>query len=766
MTSDRTEQQSSGQIKSARDLSLKPKSPPALVPGYKIESLLGSGAYGEVWLALDEKTGRRVAIKFYTRQTSLDFSLLSREVEKLVFLSADRYVVQLLDVGWDAKPPYYVMDYIDNGSLEDELKRRDTMPVEEAVDLIEEVCIGLMHLHGKGILHCDLKPGNVLLDQDKKPRLADFGQSRLSHEQAPALGTLFFMAPEQADLKAAPDARWDVYALGALLYCMLTGEPPFRDSAMLKKIESSEAMEDRLLHYRKLIDEAPQPTAHRKAAGVDRSLADIIDGCIERNPKKRFASVQSVFEALRQREHSQARRPLMILGLLGPLLLLAVMSLFGYNAYHRAISQTDEAIKKQTVESSRWVAKLAARSAAEQIDNYFRVVNELANDSSFQKQLARVLEDERVQELVAEVNHPGKNDTGDPQENQRLDQLRQTLKNLPLRIELDDRLRDNLNDPSYPNAASWFVCDTAGTQIASVFETDETGKARIETLGKNYSYRSYFTGHPRNAERKSRDGTIYEVSDDPAKRDCISRPHLSAIFRSKATDTWKIAFSVPIYHEGKHLGIVAVTENILGSFVDFEDTPGQYAMLVDGREGQYKGTVLEHPLINKILEAESESPTLDPDKLRDFFSKMVDEDVLAAFAKNDYRLAKFRDPMSTESLGAAYDKPWLASWANVQQRSKEGRVDTGLKVIAVADQQSALQPSRRLGRLLAGLGTLAIVFFLLVTIGLLYFVFRSLRKSRERVARVLGLSENTSTGIASANGGEIHDLATILEERS
>ena len=203
MSSDRTEQQDSGQLRAARDLSLKPKSAPASVPGYTIESLLGSGAYGEVWAALDQKTGRRVAIKFYTRQTSLDFSLLSREVEKLVFLSADRYVVQLLDVGWDAKPPYYVMDFIENGSLEDELKRRNTLPAHEAVELIEEICIGLMHLHGKGILHCDLKPGNVLLDQDKKPRLADFGQSRLSHEQAPALGTLFFMAPEQADLRAA-----------------------------------------------------------------------------------------------------------------------------------------------------------------------------------------------------------------------------------------------------------------------------------------------------------------------------------------------------------------------------------------------------------------------------------------------------------------------------------------------------------------------------------------------------------------------------------
>src|SRR6185436_1073884 len=167
----------------------------------------------------------------------VDWSLLSREVEKLRFLSADRYVVQLLDVGWDSEPPYYVMEYIEHGSLEDLLQARMTMTVPEAVTLFREIAVGLAHAHGKGVLHCDLKPANVLLDSDLHPRLADFGQSRLSHEQSPALGTLFYMAPEQANLDAVPDARWDVYALGAILYRMLTGELPSRTEASTRDID-------------------------------------------------------------------------------------------------------------------------------------------------------------------------------------------------------------------------------------------------------------------------------------------------------------------------------------------------------------------------------------------------------------------------------------------------------------------------------------------------------------------------------------------------
>ncbi len=128
-------------------------------------------------------------------------------VEKLQHLFSDRYVVQLIGVGWEADPPYYIMEYMQYGSLEDRL-RAGALTSPMRVRIIRETAQGLVHAHDKGILHCDLKPSNIMWDPDGMPRLADFGQARLKHDRAPSLGTLFYMAPEQADLKATPDARW------------------------------------------------------------------------------------------------------------------------------------------------------------------------------------------------------------------------------------------------------------------------------------------------------------------------------------------------------------------------------------------------------------------------------------------------------------------------------------------------------------------------------------------------------------------------------
>src|SRR6478672_5568253 len=157
----------------ARDLSLRGVRPPVQVPGYEPERFLGYGAYGEVWVAVNRNSGRKVAIKFFTRRGGLDWASLAREVEKLRYLFSDRYVVQLFEVGWESDPPYYVMEYMEHGSLED-LLRSHPPTVHEAVALFREIGVALVHAHDKGILHCDLKPANILLDDDGKPRLADF----------------------------------------------------------------------------------------------------------------------------------------------------------------------------------------------------------------------------------------------------------------------------------------------------------------------------------------------------------------------------------------------------------------------------------------------------------------------------------------------------------------------------------------------------------------------------------------------------------------
>ncbi len=385
--SDQTQYQSDDERVRSRDLSLSSTKPPTKVTGYSIEQFIGRGAYGEVWSGTEKKTGRRVAIKFYTRRTSDDVENLAGEVEKLVALAADRYVVQLVDVDWQATPPYYVMDYFEHGSLEDLLKRESSLPVAKAEDLFCEIATGLMHLHGKGIFHCDLKPANILLDEDDKPRLADFGQSRLKTDKGPSLGTLFYMAPEQADLNVVPAAKWDVYALGAIFYVMLVGKPPHQADALTEKIESADNVEDRLAQYKHALRTAEPPTEHRKVAGVDRALAEIIERAIDPRPSRRFDSVQSIMFAMRQREMAKARKPLMILGILGPLLLLIVMSIFAWVTYDRTYTNTLEAISKEADDSNAFAAKLAASSASAKIAEYFRVVEDLANDPTFSEEL-------------------------------------------------------------------------------------------------------------------------------------------------------------------------------------------------------------------------------------------------------------------------------------------------------------------------------------------------------------------------------------------
>jgi len=741
MTSDHTQHQSDDARKKARSLSIAPTRPPAEVPGYALENFLGQGAYGEVWSATDLKTGKKVAVKFYTQQTADDVQMLAQEVEKLLALSTDRYVVQLLDVGWNSTPPYYVMDYLEHGSLEDRLRRETKLAPEAAVEMFEELAQGLMHLHGKGILHCDLKPANVLLDQDSKPRVADFGQSRLSTEDTGALGTLYYMAPEQADLDAVPDARWDVYGLGAMLYCMLTGSPPFRSNQLTEKIESSEKIGQRLEAYRSALSSAPTPSDHRGVPGVDRALAEIVDRCIAVNPAKRFHSIQSVIQALNDRRSQLEKRPLMLLGFWGPLLLLGVMSLFGGWAFQQATSDTTQAVIDKANESNLFKARLAARSAADRIQDYFSAAEQLSHDEIFIDAFMAFINDDELKKSRKQISNPLNNTVYSDGERIESDpavgQARAKLMDSELRKAMEPFLWKRLNnqDQEYPEASSWFVCDRYGNQIASVFNEEN------RTELNNYSYRTYFTSKDKDLrDPKGR----YLVSDSVADRKITGIPHLSAIFLSQANNKWKVAFSAPIIIDKQVLGIVAMTE-VLGDFVDFDfgNKSKQYVMMVDGRAGEFTGTILEHPLLAQ-LEAET---GVIPEALSQ--KRISFDGSHEALTGSD-----FVDPMGDEPEGMDYRSRTIAKSAEVTlkrkpvstQESTEPKpvqgddgiftIATGLNVLAVENYASVIDPVDILSQRLMSLLAIALLSLLALTLTMWWLVTRTLKRGSSNANRI------------------------------
>jgi eukaryotic-like serine/threonine-protein kinase len=664
MIFDQTQHQSSEEQVRARDLSLKRLRPPVDVPGYEPKRFLGAGAFGEVWVALDTNTGRQVAIKFYAHRSGLDTALLSSEVEKLAFLSADRYVVQLLDVGWDAEPPYYVMEYIERGSLEDLLRLEGRLGVAKSEVLFRDVAVGLMHAHGKGVLHCDLKPANVLLDQDTKPRLADFGQSRLTHEQTPALGTLFYMAPEQADPKAVPDVRWDVYALGSLLYCMLTGTPPHRSEDAVTEIETAADLDERLARYRKLIDSSPPPTGHRQVSGVDRALAEIVDRCLAIDREQRYPNVQAVLDALSVRDVRRARRPLVMLGAVGPALVLAVMSLFAWQSFEAMLKKSDNTLRKRALDSNLFAAKYVAKTVTNELERRYTAVEEMAASQHFQGILEATLNDPELARLRAQLNDPDL-----PAEKQEV--LRAEFVVHPARQALQHRLEKLRGDISEPEAASWFVTDAAGLQLARAPDSS--------TIGYNFAWRSYFSGddHPQEWRAK------------PDEH--ITKTNLSNVFLSVAANRWSVAISTPIVREeetasgedesdGRFLGIMGMTIEV-GRFIDLNGHGKQFAVLVDMRSGPDRGLILEHPLFEQLIREHGQVPDR-------FLRYRLQDNQLPDGSKDDSkeRREHYVDPLGEDAEGAEYNKHWLAEMAIVGLNAG----NTGWKVIVQESYDQAI----------------------------------------------------------------------------
>jgi WD40 repeat protein len=361
-----------------------------IIPGYHIVGELGRGGMGVVYKAYQVQLKRLVAVKMILAGAHAGLeeqARFRREAEAVASLQHP-HIVQIHEVGEQDGRPYFSLEFVDGGSLEKKLDGTP-WPAHQTARLVETLARAMHAAHQRGIIHRDLKPANVLLTTEGMPKITDFGLAkRLDMEAGQTqsgaiLGTPSYMAPEQAESKnkqIGPAA--DIYALGAILYEMLTGRPPFKAATPLDTV--LQVMSEEPISLRRLQPKLP------------RDLETICLKCLEKEPGKRYVSALALGEDLRRflnREPIQARpvgvparfgrwcrRNPVVAGLgatIALLLVIATMAALvvaGQQADLRAVAQQNEAsaitAKEDAERASResQLAKAAAEKTSRDLE--------------------------------------------------------------------------------------------------------------------------------------------------------------------------------------------------------------------------------------------------------------------------------------------------------------------------------------------------------------------------------------------------------------
>jgi serine/threonine-protein kinase len=248
---------------------------------YRLEARIGAGGMSTVYRALDETLQRQVAIKLMNREVASDSDQLERfrrEARAVAQLSHP-HVVGVIDAGEDAGRPYIVFEYVDGETLKDRIRRLGRLPIPDAIAYAIEIARALGAAHARHIVHRDVKPQNVLIDEEGRAKVTDFGIARTLDEHGltadgRVLGTTDYVSPEQA-LGQPVTGQSDLYSLGVVLYEMLTGEVPFRAENQV-----SVAMK----HVREQL-----PDVQSKRPEVSAALAAVVDTATAKRVEDRYA---------------------------------------------------------------------------------------------------------------------------------------------------------------------------------------------------------------------------------------------------------------------------------------------------------------------------------------------------------------------------------------------------------------------------------------------------------------------------------------------
>jgi serine/threonine-protein kinase len=270
------------------------------ISGYEVECVLGHGGMGIVYKARHLKLNRVVALKMLLTGTYAGAHELARFLQEAKSVAGLRHanIVQVHDVGDGEGRPYFTMEFLEGGNLAQTIAGQP-QPARQASELVAALAEAMQVAHRNGIIHRDLKPANILLTADGTPKISDFGLARRFETDehltfsGTRIGTPSYMAPEQAIGKPGLiGPAVDIYSLGAVLYELLTGRPPFR-------AETAQETE------RQLLTEEPVPPRRLNAA-IPRDLETICLKCLQKNPQRRYESAEGLAADLRRFHRGEA----------------------------------------------------------------------------------------------------------------------------------------------------------------------------------------------------------------------------------------------------------------------------------------------------------------------------------------------------------------------------------------------------------------------------------------------------------------------------
>ena len=262
---------------------------------YRLLERLGAGGMGAVYLCEHIRMGRKVALKILPLQQAEDPASLARfyrEARAVARLDHPN-IVRAHDIDNDDKLHFIVLEFVDGCNLHDFIRRNGTLDPARAAHYLRQAALGLQHAHEAGLVHRDIKPGNLLLDRQGIVKILDMGLARFFHEDSPAfikeyevgyiIGTGDYIAPEQI-VDSRVDIRADIYSLGGTMYYLLTGKSPFQEGTNAQKIIWHQVRHPKSLR-------AMRPD-------VPEALVQVFEKIVAKEPAKRFQTPIELAQAL------------------------------------------------------------------------------------------------------------------------------------------------------------------------------------------------------------------------------------------------------------------------------------------------------------------------------------------------------------------------------------------------------------------------------------------------------------------------------------